>query len=228
MGFAGGSPPDVSLRCETRPSSIYGGESAPVLPQQALWSIAPLLHKLGRHASRARLAVEQELRIAERIRMEREALVLLQERRCPATWHEAFDFLFGTGREPAQPPEIAVIAVGKEKHIDLMVRDADLRPRMELRDGLISRPPQLAEPVHAGKPDCEVHILAFVQDFDAEPPVGLETRNLAKKRARDRAEQRNLLNFGETRELSGDRACGSAEIALSFELILVLPCDFTR
>ena len=47
---------------------------------------------------------------------------------------------------------------------------------------------RVVPPARAGEPYLKIHILAFVQQFDAEPPIGLKAGNLAKEQARGGAE----------------------------------------
>src|SRR5215510_6441495 len=161
----------------------------------------------------------------ESVMAEHEPLVLPQKEHASASRHQALDLPLGALSVGAQPAEIVVPAGAEDEDVDLVVGDAGATALMEIADCPAAGAVEGGKVVEAVDCDSQVHVSALVQDFDPEPPEGLEAGQLVLERLGDRAEQGHRAHLSEGREGGRHGIRSAPKHRLTRELVTVLLGD---
>ena len=156
---------------------------------------------------------------------EHEPRVLPQKEHASASRYQALDLPLGALSVGAQPTEIVVPAGTEHEDVDLVVGDARSTALMKIGDSPAAGAVEGGKVVKAVDRDSQVDISALVQNFDPEPPEGLEAGQLVLERLGDRAEQGHRAHLGEGREGGRHGIRRAPKRRLPHELVMVLLGD---
>ena len=99
--------------------------------------------------------------------IEREVLMLPEQRRCSAAFDQALFLALGAPGERTQPTEIAVRPGRQQEHVDLVVGHADAPIGRQFVDGPAASFLKSLQAVEVADPGGQVHILALVPQLDS-------------------------------------------------------------